>query len=139
MLLENERALHKWISRECKNLNKNLVTEQLTLSKLLKMKEPKTLTKTGDEYLFDLSTLQKLSQATPVMFHNRLKLPIYFYNDLRVKDSCFLVDEVAAKVLKSTNDLDSMYDFLNDKLWVSKPIANDIAIKYPTLIQFVIY
>jgi uncharacterized protein (UPF0216 family) len=103
------------------------------------MEEPKTFTKTGEEYLFDFNALQKLSQMIPLVYNNQLKLPIYFYKDLRIKDSCFLVDEVAAKVLKYTNDLDAMYGFLNGKLWVSKPIAYDMVLKYPTLIQFVIY
>ena len=139
MILDSERALERWLKFEFHNLNKNIVTQQVSIAELLKMEIPKTSTRTGEDYQFDTTSLQKLGSAIPKIFHSDLKLPIYFYKDLRVKDSCFITDQTAVKVLHHTNDLDPMYGFRDDKLWLSRPIAHDIANRYPTLFQFVIY
>lgn len=139
MILDNERALKKWLKFEFQNLNKNIVTRQVSIAELLKMEDPKTATRGGEEYHFDAKALQKFSSKIPKLYHSDLRLPIYFYKDLRVKDSCFLTDHIAVKVLHHTQDLDPMYDFTDDKLWLSRPIAHDIANKYPTLFQFVVY
>ena len=139
MLLKNERALERWLKFEYQNLNKNLVTQQVRIAELLKMDSPKALTRDGEEYQFDTITLQKFGKNIPKQYHSQLKLPIYFYRDLRVKDSCYITDNIAVSALKHTNDLDPMYRFHEDKLWLSRPIAREIANKYPTLFQFVIY
>jgi len=139
MILDSERALEKWLRYEFHNLNKNIVTRQVSIAELLKMEEPITSTRAGEEYRFDAGALQKFSSAIPKLYHSDLRLPIYFYQDLRVKDSCFLTDRTAVKVLHYTRDLDPMYDFTDDKLWLSRPIAHDIANKYTTLFQFVVY
>jgi uncharacterized protein (UPF0216 family) len=139
MILDNERVLERWLKIEFHNLNKNIVTRQVPIAELLKMEIPKTPTRTGEDYRFDTTSLQKLGSAIPKLIHSDLKLPIYFYKDLRVKDSCFITDQTAVKALRHTNDLDPKYGFRDDKLWLSRPIAHDIANKYPTLFQFVIY
>lgn len=139
MLLDNERALKKWLKFEYQNMNMNLVTQQVAIADLLKMDTPKALTRTGEEYQFDAPTLKKFSKAVPRVYHWQLKLPIYFYRDLRVRDSCFITDEIAVKVLQHTNDLDAMYSFQNDRLWLSRPLAYDIVKKYPTIFQFIVY
>jgi len=139
MLLNNERALKKWLKFEYQNMNKNLVTQQIAIADLLKMDTPKALTRTGEEYRFDAPTLKRFGKTVPQIYHQQLKLPIYFYRDLRVRDSCFITDEIAVKVLKHTNDLDNMYSFQDDRLWLSRPLAHDIVKKYPTMFQFIVY
>jgi uncharacterized protein (UPF0216 family) len=139
MVLESESAMERWLKFEFHNLNKNIVKNQVRLSDLIKMEKPKTETRDGNEYLFDNLALKKFSEDIPLIYHNQLRLPIFFYKDLRVKDSCFLIDEIAVSVLKHTNDLEFCYKFTDGKLWLSRPIAFDITRKYPTLFQFVIY
>jgi uncharacterized protein (UPF0216 family) len=139
MLFNNESAMERWLKFEYGNINKNLVTNQKILAELLKMDDPVALTKDDETYQFDSDALMNFSREVPKIYHKRLKLPIIFYKDMRVKDSCFMVDELAVKVLKHTNNLDSMYRFQDGRLWVSKPIAHDIAKEYPTLIQFIVY
>lgn len=139
MLLDHERSLEKWLKFEYHALNKNLVTQKVVFSELLKIDSPKAYTKAGDEYKFNLDSLNKFSKAVPLQYHRKLRLPIYFYRDLRVKDSCFLSDDLIVKVLKHTKDLDSMYKLQDDNIWLSLPLAHEIANNYPTLFQFVVF
>jgi len=139
MLLNNEGAMEKWLKVEFHNINKNIVKKQVTVAELLNMDKPKTETRSGEVYLFDFEALSDFSSMVPILYHRRLRLPIYFYKDLRVKDSCFLTDEVAGLALQKTKDLDSVYKFNEGKLWLSRPLAWEISRKYPTLFQFVVY
>ena len=139
MVLRNEHSLERWLKIEFHNLNKNQVRQQITIAELLKMDKPKTITREGLDYIFDFETLFNFSQVLPTKYHSKLKLPIYFYKDLRIKDSCFITDDTAVRALKNINALDPMYRPIKDKLWLSRPLAHEIANKYPTLFQFVIY
>lgn len=131
--------MEKWLKFEFQNLNKNLVKKQILLADLLRMDVPKTVTRDGEKYFFDITSLERFSKAIPAIYQRKLLLPILFYKDLRVKDSCFLSDDIAIKALQKTNDLDPLYQTSENKFWMSRPIAHDIARKYPTLFQFVIY
>ena len=70
MILDSERALERWLKFEFHNLNKNIVTQQVPIAKLLKMEIPKTSTGTGEDYQFDTASLQKLSSNIPKIFHS---------------------------------------------------------------------
>jgi uncharacterized protein (UPF0216 family) len=139
MVLKSDGALEKWLAMEFQNINRNTVKTQASIGTLIKMDNPKLVTKSGDEYKFDTATLENFAKAVPRLYYNRLKLPIYFYKDMRVKDSCFIVDDIAVKVLHHTKDLDSLYEFKDGRLWMSRPIAQDIAKKYPTIFQFIVF
>lgn len=137
MTLNREGSLKKWISIEYRKLNQNLVAHPLTLTELLKMDRPTALTKNDEEYLFDIDALKRLSGSLPDDVSKRLKLPMFFFKDARINDSCYIIDEVAVDALKRTNDINERYRFREKKLWISLPLAFDIQKKYLTLIQFV--
>ena len=139
MVLKTDRALERWLKFEAREINSNLVTRQINFSDLLKMEKPRTITKTGDDYYFNIEALQKLKNTISILHQRRLKLPVFIYKDLRVRDSCFISDKTAFFALQETKDLDPMYKFEDDKVWFSRVIGHDIARKYPTLFQFVVY
>ena len=139
MVLDRESAMERWLKFEFQNINKNIVKRQVSLAELLKMVTPKTETKDGVEYIFDPDSLNKFSLGIPQFYHGQLMLPIYFYSDLSVKGSCFISDEVAVKALHYTKDLEPGYQIQDGRLWLAKPIAFDLAKKYPTLFQFVLF
>ncbi|UCH88642.1 MAG: DUF61 family protein [Thermoplasmata archaeon] len=137
MTLKNTGSFEKWINLEYRKLNQNLVARPPFLSDLLKMDRPAAQTRGGEEYVFDLRALKELAKRIPDHYHSNLRLPIFFYSSVNVADSCYLADETAVEVLKHTNDLNQLYRFREGKLWISKPLAFELANKYPTLIQFV--
>jgi uncharacterized protein (UPF0216 family) len=139
MLLKNDRALKRWLKFEASNINSNLVSHQVIITDLLKMEKPMTMTKNGEEYYFNIEALGKFRNTISNLHQRRLKLPVFIYKDLRVRDSCFISDKTAFSALLETKDLDPMYKFENDKVWFSRVIGHDIARKYPTLFQFVVF
>lgn len=66
---------------------------------------------------------------------DRLKLPILFFFDFRVEDSCFLNDKHALEALQILSELGEMYRMRQGKVWVGKSMAYSIMRKYPTAIQ----
>jgi len=139
MPLKDTGTMEKWISLEFRRINQSLVRYQRVLFELLEMDVPALETKEGKEYLFDKKTLTDFARAVPVNYHKKLKLPIFFFKDTKVIDSCYLIDEMAVEVLKVTGDLNQMYRFRDKKLWLGRPLAYEIANKYPTLTQFVVH
>ena len=139
MPLKQPGSFEKWINLEYRNINKNMVARRLYIYDVIKMEIPKAETKAGEEYLFDKKALKALWKKLNKNLKEELKIPIIFFSDIRVSDSCYLTDESAVEALKHTKDLNPMYRIREGKLWLSKPIAMDIANKYPTLFQFVVH
>lgn len=139
MSFKEPRVMEKWLSLEYRKLNKNLVAKQVVLSELLKAESPVAKTRDGEDHNFDKSSLAQLAQRVPEKYHDKLKLPIFIFKDSRVPDSCYLIDDIAVEVLKLTGDINKLYQFRENKLWMGRPIAYEIANRYPTLIQFIMH
>jgi uncharacterized protein (UPF0216 family) len=139
MGFKEPRVMEKWIGHEYRNMNKSLVARQVVLSELLKKESPVARTRDGEDHYFDKISLEKLASVVPEKYHDRLKLPIFFFKNSKVPDSCYMIDDIAVDALKGSGDLNEMYRFREKKLWVGRPIAYEIANKYSTLIQFVVH
>jgi uncharacterized protein (UPF0216 family) len=139
MPIKESGTMEKWINLEFRKLNQSLVRPQPTLFELLSMEVPKAESRDGGEYTFDRDALKRFAEAVPENYHKRLKLPIFFFKDTKVIDSCYLIDNTAVEVLKITGDLNDMYRFREKKLWLGRPLAYEIGNKYPTLVQFVVH
>jgi uncharacterized protein (UPF0216 family) len=124
---------------EYRKLNQNTVANPIRLEELLKMPKPAAVTRGGEEYLFDTDTLHRFSEKVPTDLYKRLRLPIIFFTDTRIADSCYLADKHAFEALTKSGDLNPLYRLRDGKLWLSKPLAFDLANKYPTLVQFVVH
>ena len=139
MPLNEPRVMEKWISLEFRKLNQSLVKLQPTLFELLAMEHPVAETRDGGEYAFDKKALNDFARAVPEKFYRKLKLPIFFFKDTRVSDSCYIIDNIAAEVLMANGALNKLYRFREKKLWIGRPLAYEIGNKYPTLVQFVVH
>jgi len=139
MAFKEPKGIEKWIGLEYRKLNQGLVARQVVLTDLLAEAEPSAKTRAGEDYRFDKSSLEKLASLLPDNIQKRLKLPIFFFKDSRVLDSCYLIDDTAAEAFKLTGDINELYRFRDKKMWMGRPIAYEISNKYPTLIQFVVH
>jgi uncharacterized protein (UPF0216 family) len=139
MPLKTEGSLEKWINLEFNKMNQNIVVKHVYLGDMLKKEKPSALTRSGDQHNFDVEALNRLSKDLSELQKNLLKIPITFYFDMRVNDSCYLSDERALEALIVNEDLSPLYRFRDGKLWVSRPIAFEISAKYPTLVQFIMH
>ena len=116
-------------------INDSIVAERPRLSELMNAIRPSAVTRGGKEYVFDQGTLRKFAENLPQDVRIRLRLPIIFYFDSHVADSCFLTDEIAFDALQILGELSSLRTIREGKLWAGKAIVYHLIRKYPTLIQ----
>ena len=67
------------LSKEIRNLNKNLVVKRKSFKELLREKEPLSLNKKGEKHFFARKELEKISQVIPKYNYQELKIPIILY------------------------------------------------------------
>lgn len=133
----NDRVLFKWLRLELGKINEAIVADRKRLSVLLGEAEPVAADKGGGEYRFDRETLHRLGEQLPESLHRKLRLPILFYSDMTVQDSCFLDDEYALEALKELGELSALRRMQDGRVWIARAIVYSIMEKYPTIVQIV--
>ena len=133
--VSDESVLKKWMAFEMGKINDGVVAERKRLSELLKTSHPSSITRDGKEYVFDLAIIRLLGEKLPEKLHSRLKLPIIFYFDSGVTDSCLLTDEAALEAFQVLGELSRQREFIGGRLWIGRAIVFAILRKYPTAIQ----
>jgi len=134
--ITEESVLTRWMGLEIARINESVVAGRKTLASLLSEENPKARTKGGGEYHFSRESLAFLGERLDDGTRKTLKLPIIFFFDVDVRDSCYLTDETAVRALQALNDLGEGRRVTKGRLWVARAIAYAIARKYPTAIQF---
>jgi len=134
--ITEESVLTRWMGLEIARINDGVVAGRRSLAVLLSEGTPAAVTRGGGEYRFDREVLSALAGRLPGEFRSSLKLPILFFLDMDVRDSCYLADEAAVRALQLLGDLGEGRRLTKGRLWVSRPIAYAIAQRYPTAVQF---
>lgn len=135
--ITDDSIINRWMRMEISKINNGIVTSRKTLSQLLKEDKPSSKTKDGKEYSFKKETINELGKKLPENIQERLKLPILFFFDMQVDDSCYLGDKTALEALKILGELGNKREFNKNRLWVGKAIAYSLKMKYPTAVQIV--
>lgn len=133
--IADDSILTRWMRMEIGKLNDSIVSERKSLAELLKEEKPASRTKAGKEHDFDISVLKGLDGRLPQDLHDKLKLPIIFFSDTKVPDSCYLNDLNALSALQILGELSEMRQMQQGKIWIGKSIAYSIMRKYPTIVQ----
>ena len=136
--ITEESVLTRWMGMEIARINDSVVAGRKTLASLLADERPAARTKGGGEYSFNRGILASLGDWLPEGIRRTLKLPILFFFDVDVRDSCYLTDETAVQALQALGDLGEGRRLRDGRLWVARAIAYAIARKYPTAVQFVL-
>lgn len=134
----DDSVLMRWMRTEMNKLNDGIVAERKSLSQLLLEEKPTARTKGGSDHLFDIATLRNLSEKLPKNLHYKLKLPILFFFDNQVPDSCYLNDAHALQALQTLGEISRLRTMKQGRSWVGRSIAYSIMKKYPTAVQIVI-
>jgi hypothetical protein len=135
--ITDESVLTRWMGMEIARINDGVVSARKSLAALLSEENPKAVTRGGGEYRFSREILAALGERLPGEIRKALRLPILFFLDMDVRDSCYLADEAAVEALRILGDLGEGRRLSRGKLWVARAIAYAIARKYPTTVQFV--
>jgi uncharacterized protein (UPF0216 family) len=131
----DESVMLRWMHLELQRINASVVVERKTLTALHKEDSPSAKTRGGKEHRFNRDALDTLWLQTPLDLRDQLRLPILFYFDMDVRDSCYLTDEVAVRVLQALGEISLLRTPLKGRVWVSRPIVYSMMRKYPSLIQ----
>ncbi len=123
---------------EARRFTEGVVADRRNLASLLSEENPVGTTRGGGEHPFDREALSRLGDGLPGEVREALKIPILFFVDMDVRDSCYLTDEIALRALQVHGDLGGGRRLSGGRLWVARPIAFAISRKYPTAIQFVL-
>jgi len=134
--ITEESVLTRWMGMEMRRINDGIVAGRRSLSDLLNATDPRAVTRGGGEYCFSRGTLSALASRLPEGLRAALKLPITFYFDMDIRDSCYLTDATAVEALRALGGLGEGRRATGGRLWVSRAIAYDIARRYPTAVQF---
>ncbi len=133
--MSEDSILMRWMRVEIGKINDGIVSERKTLEHLLSEDRPASRTKAGNEHVFDKDVLRELSEKLPADLQNKLKLPVIFFSDTKVPDSCYLNDPNALEALQILGELSKMRRMQQGKLWVGRSIAYTIMKKYPAAVQ----
>ncbi|WP_094227532.1 DUF61 family protein [Methanolobus psychrotolerans] len=131
----DDSILMRWMRLEIGKINDGIVSKRKSLAQLLTEEKPASWTKSGKEHVFDKDVLQSLSEKLPFDLHEKLKLPIIFFSDTQVPDSCYLNDPLALEAFQIVGELSMMRRMQQGKLWVARSIVYTIMKKYPTVVQ----
>ena len=133
----DDSALMRWMRTEINKVNESIVSERKSLSQLLLEEKPTAKTKTGKDHFFDTTTLRNLGEKLPKNLHDKLKVPILFFSDNKVPDSCYLNDAYALEALETLGEISRLRAMQQGRSWVGRSIAYSIMKKYPTVVQIV--
>jgi len=131
--MRDGRGVEKWTEFELKRINRGVVARKKTLSALLKEVKPQCTTRDGEPYVFDPEILARFEAV--VREGEDLQLPITLYFSTAAKDSGYISDETAAKILRRLEDFGEAYQYRGGKMWLPNSLAYTLLMKYPTAIQ----
>jgi uncharacterized protein (UPF0216 family) len=131
----DDTVLMRWMRTEVNKINEGIVTERKSLAQLLQEEKPASRTKTGSEYFFNEEVLRLLKEKLPADLQYELRLPVIFFSNPSVPDSCYINDSHALHALQALGDLSGMRRMHQGKLWVGRAIAYSLMKKYPTAVQ----
>jgi hypothetical protein len=131
----DESVLRRWMSLEMGKVNDGVVSARKSLEELLAEEKPSAVTRGGKPYRFDKNVIHALGKALPAPIHRRLRLPMIFFFDMEVADSCFLADAAALEALQALGDLSGQREMQAGRAWVGRAIVFSIIRKYPSVVQ----
>jgi uncharacterized protein (UPF0216 family) len=133
----DESVMRRWMSLEISRINAAVVIERKTLTILCQEESPSAKTKAGKEHVFNRDALRTLCEQVSPDLRDRLRLPILFYFDMDVPDSCYLPDEMAVRTLQGLGEISILRTPRKGRVWVSRPLVYAMMRKYPSIIQIV--
>ncbi len=133
--MSDDSILMRWMRVEIGKINEGIVSERKSLAHLLEEDMPTARTKTRNEHVFDKSVLKEISTKIPLNLQHKLRLPLVFFSDIQVPDSCYLNDPLALETLQRLGELSEMRLMQQGKLWVGRSLAYTIMKRYPTVVQ----
>jgi uncharacterized protein (UPF0216 family) len=116
-------------------MNAGLVTAKKSLAALLREERPSCRTRDGDEWPIDRGALERMSAASEPGEEDALRLPITLHFASDLEDSCYLVDDVAAAVLRRAEGFGPAFPFREGRMYLPLSLGIDLVSRYKGAIQ----
>jgi len=110
------------LAQEIERINDHLPRETRTLKELLGMREPKVLTRAGDELIMDRRELELLADMVPAQHHDKLRLPIVILRMIEMGEGVYMIcgGDLEAKVIARVLGPNAVY-YHDGRAFLYKP------------------
>ena len=110
------------LTQEIERINDHLPRETRTLKELLGMREPKVLTRAGDELIMDRRELELLADMVPAQHHDKLRLPIVILRMIEMGEGVYMIcgGDLEAKVIARVLGPNAVY-YHDGRAFLYKP------------------
>jgi len=127
-------TIEPWMRWEFDKLNVGIVTHPRSLQSILR-DDASLETKEGERYHIDRGTLDRLASACSGTERERLRLPVTIHFSADVQDSAYVIDGLAAEILRRLEAWDAAYPYRDGKMWLPQSLAVDLLLRYGGALQ----
>lgn len=131
----DEDTLRRWMALEVKDLRDRLARTRRPLADLLEEETPTVPTQGGGERELDPEELTRWDGEVRPHERHRLRLPVTLTRSKETPDSLFLEDELAVEVLQRMGLVGEERELRDGRLWLGKPLADEVLRSLPTTTQ----
>lgn len=112
----------------------SLVRAPRPLSQLLREPTPSAVTR-GGEHRFEAAELRALASLLPEWRHGAVLLPMRFWVSHELPGDAYTADDTTIRVLRLLGVTQA--PVRDGRLWISEALARAFALRWPSLVQFV--
>ncbi len=131
--MTDPRGIDVWMRWESDRLNAGIVTRPKSLRTLLAGEALRT--RDGQPYDVDRHALDRLAAACRPEDLDALRLPITLHFSADVADSAYVLDGVAADVLRRVEGWGAAFPFRDGRMWLPQSLAVDLLLRYGGALQ----
>ncbi|HYS71989.1 MAG TPA: DUF61 family protein [Thermoplasmata archaeon] len=131
--MPDPRVVDVWMRWEFDKLNAGIVQRPRTLSSLLRGETLQT--REGEAYHVERPILERLAAACSSEEAGRLRLPVSVHFSADVADAAFVIDALAADVLRRLEGWGPAYPFRDGRMWLPHSLAVDLLFRYGGALQ----
>jgi len=129
------RGIDIWMRWEFDKLNAGVVIHPRPLRALLEDRGARLETRDGSPYEVERAALERLAAACAPEERERLRLPVTLHFSADVADSAYVLDGLAAEVLRRIEGWGPAYPFRDGKMWLPQSLAVDLLLRYGGALQ----
>ncbi len=129
----DDEVLRRWLNLEGGKVNMGLVAQQVALSRLIAMDEPKAAARDGTVHDFDTDAVARLHEMCPILLRHQLRLPITVWEPSDVAGDSYVEDPAAVAFLVQTGAVATAPR--DGRLWMASRLWRAVMDRWPTCFQ----
>lgn len=129
----DDEVLRRLLSLELGRLNQGMVTQPVSLARLVADPAATAATRSGERHAFDAAAVAGLASAVPPWLHGRLRLPITIYEPHDAPGDGYVEDAAAVEALQAMQAATTRPR--DGRLWRSAALWRRVMDAHPTCFQ----